>query len=116
MQPLHLGWGLPACAVRVVKHEQVCNCAGPGEGARTGFCGGGGVLGATSVLALAPGCISAAGAGCRPPAHRTRRCLLCACSLFPAPEPLSDFYLAAFLDSLRDQGYTIFVVGGGGVM
>lgn len=33
-------------------------------------------------------------------------------SLFPAPEALSDFYLAAFLDSLRDQGYTIFVVRG----
>lgn len=31
-------------------------------------------------------------------------------SLFPAPEHLSNFYLAAFLDSLKEQGYTIFVV------
>lgn len=33
-------------------------------------------------------------------------------SLFPAPAPLSSFYLAAFLDTLRHQGYTIFVVQG----
>ncbi|KIY96965.1 Ataxin-3 [Monoraphidium neglectum] len=33
-------------------------------------------------------------------------------SLLPAPEPLSDFYLAAYLDSLVDQGYSIFVVRG----
>jgi ataxin-3 len=33
-------------------------------------------------------------------------------SLFPAPKPLSAFYLAAYLDSLRDQGYTIFVING----
>lgn len=31
-------------------------------------------------------------------------------SIGPAPEALSDFYLAAFLDSLKEQGYTIFVV------
>jgi hypothetical protein len=35
-------------------------------------------------------------------------------SLFPAPQPLSSFYLSAFLDTLRDQGYTIFVVSGAG--
>ena len=29
------------------------------------------------------------------------------CSLFPAPKPLSAFYLSAYLDSLRDQGYTV---------
>jgi len=33
-------------------------------------------------------------------------------SLFPAPQPLSLFYLGAFLATLREQGYTIFVVKG----
>lgn len=33
-------------------------------------------------------------------------------SLFPAPQHLSSFYLSAFLGSLKDQGYTIFVVRG----
>ncbi|KAK9838940.1 hypothetical protein WJX74_006331 [Apatococcus lobatus] len=33
-------------------------------------------------------------------------------SLFPAPQHLSGFYLSAFLGSLKDQGYTIFVVRG----
>jgi ataxin-3 len=33
-------------------------------------------------------------------------------SLFAAPEPLSAFYLEAFLASLREQGYTIFVIQG----
>ncbi|KAG2483234.1 hypothetical protein HYH03_017891 [Edaphochlamys debaryana] len=33
-------------------------------------------------------------------------------SLFPAPQPLSTFYLQAFLDSLRAEGWTIFVVRG----
>lgn len=33
-------------------------------------------------------------------------------SLFPAPQPLSQFYLSAFLATLREQGYTIFVVRG----
>ncbi|KAI8474043.1 MAG: Josephin-domain-containing protein [Monoraphidium minutum] len=33
-------------------------------------------------------------------------------SLLPAPEPLSDFYLAAYLDSLVGQGYTLYVVKG----
>ena len=33
-------------------------------------------------------------------------------SLAQAPRPLSQFYLAAFLDSLRGQGYSIFVVRG----
>ena len=33
-------------------------------------------------------------------------------SLLQAPRPLSHFYLAAFLDSLRGQGYSIFVVRG----
>ncbi len=33
-------------------------------------------------------------------------------SLFPAPQPLSQFYLSAFLDTLKEQGYTIFVVRG----
>lgn len=33
-------------------------------------------------------------------------------SLYPAPESLSDFYLTAYLDSLKEQGYTIFVVRG----
>ncbi|GLI65124.1 hypothetical protein VaNZ11_008577 [Volvox africanus] len=33
-------------------------------------------------------------------------------SLFPAPQPLSTFYLQAFLDSLRGEGWTIFVVSG----
>lgn len=31
-------------------------------------------------------------------------------SLFPAPQPLSTFYLTAFLDTLRGEGWTIFVV------
>ena len=29
------------------------------------------------------------------------------------PEPLSPFYLSAFLGSLQEQGYTVFVVSGG---
>ena len=33
-------------------------------------------------------------------------------SLLQAPRPLSKFYLAAFLDSLHGQGYSIFVVRG----
>ncbi|KAK9819403.1 hypothetical protein WJX81_007388 [Elliptochloris bilobata] len=33
-------------------------------------------------------------------------------SLLQAPRPLSHFYLAAFLDSLRGQGYSIFAVRG----
>jgi ataxin-3 len=33
-------------------------------------------------------------------------------SIFTAPEPLSAFYLSAFLGSLQEQGYTIFVVAG----
>ena len=33
-------------------------------------------------------------------------------SLLPAPRPLSQFYLGAFLDSLDGQGYSIFVVRG----
>lgn len=33
-------------------------------------------------------------------------------SLLPAPAPLSTFYLVAFLGTLREQGYTIFVVRG----
>lgn len=33
-------------------------------------------------------------------------------SLFPAPQHLSSFYLSAFLGSLKEQGYTIFVVRG----
>jgi ataxin-3 len=33
-------------------------------------------------------------------------------SLYPAPEHLSAFYLTAYLDSLKEQGYTIFVVRG----
>ena len=33
-------------------------------------------------------------------------------SLFPAPQHLSSFYLSAFLGSLKDQGYSIFVVRG----
>jgi hypothetical protein len=33
-------------------------------------------------------------------------------SLYPAPEHLSAFYLTAYLDSLKQQGYTIFVVRG----
>lgn len=33
-------------------------------------------------------------------------------SLFNAPEPLSPFYLAAFLASLQEQGYTIFLIKG----
>jgi hypothetical protein len=35
-------------------------------------------------------------------------------SLFPAPQPLSAFFLAAFLDSLREQGWTMWLVGQGG--
>lgn len=31
-------------------------------------------------------------------------------SIFSAPEPLSQFYLSAFLGTLQDQGYAIFVV------
>ena len=34
-------------------------------------------------------------------------------SLFPAPQQLSQFYLSAFLATLREQGYSIFVVHGG---
>lgn len=33
-------------------------------------------------------------------------------SLFPAPKKLSNFYVAAYLSSLEQQGYTIFVVTG----
>ncbi|GIL78618.1 hypothetical protein Vretimale_6219 [Volvox reticuliferus] len=33
-------------------------------------------------------------------------------SLYPAPQPLSTFYLQAFLDTLRGEGWTIFVVTG----
>ena len=33
-------------------------------------------------------------------------------SLFPSPRPLSEFYLSAYLATLRDQGYSIFVVQG----
>jgi len=33
-------------------------------------------------------------------------------SLFPAPQPLSPFYLATFLESLKQQGYDIFAVRG----
>lgn len=33
-------------------------------------------------------------------------------SLYPAPEQLSAFYLTAYLDSLKQQGYTIFVIRG----
>jgi Ataxin-3 len=33
-------------------------------------------------------------------------------SLFSYPEPLSPFYLAAFLGTLQEQGYTIFLVRG----
>ncbi|KAG2441276.1 hypothetical protein HYH02_010117 [Chlamydomonas schloesseri] len=33
-------------------------------------------------------------------------------SLFPAPQPLSTFYLTAFLDTLREEGWTIFVIRG----
>ena len=31
-------------------------------------------------------------------------------SIFSAPEPLSPFYLSAFLGTLQEQGYSIFVV------
>lgn len=31
-------------------------------------------------------------------------------SLFPAPQPLGQFYLSAFLGSLQEKGYAIFVV------
>lgn len=34
-------------------------------------------------------------------------------SLFPAPQQLSQFYLSVFLATLREQGYSIFVVHGG---
>ena len=34
-------------------------------------------------------------------------------SLFPAPQQLSQFYLSAYLATLREQGYSIFVVAGG---
>lgn len=30
-------------------------------------------------------------------------------SLFPAPEALSPFYLAAFLATMREQGYVLFL-------
>ena len=33
-------------------------------------------------------------------------------SLFPCPRPLSEFYLSAYLATLRDQGYSIFLVQG----
>ncbi len=33
-------------------------------------------------------------------------------SMLPAPAPLSAFYLAAFLTTLQEQGYTLFVVRG----
>ena len=34
-------------------------------------------------------------------------------SLFPAPQPLGQFYLSAFLASLQEQGYQILVVRSG---
>ena len=33
-------------------------------------------------------------------------------SLSSSPKPLSEFYLSAYLATLRDQGYSIFVVHG----
>lgn len=33
-------------------------------------------------------------------------------SVFRAPEPLSEFYLSVFLDSLQAEGYSIFIVKG----
>ena len=33
-------------------------------------------------------------------------------SLLPAPRPLSHFYLSAFLSTLKQQGYSIFVIQG----
>ena len=33
-------------------------------------------------------------------------------SLYPAPEHLSKFYLSAYLDSLKDSGWSIFLVRG----
>lgn len=33
-------------------------------------------------------------------------------SLLPAPQQLSQFYLSAYLATLREQGYSIFVVHG----
>jgi Ataxin-3 len=33
-------------------------------------------------------------------------------SLFASPEPLSPFYLAAFLSSLQDEGYTVYWIQG----
>ena len=33
-------------------------------------------------------------------------------SVFPAPQPISELYLAAFLAQLKDEGYAIFVVRG----
>ena len=32
--------------------------------------------------------------------------------MFPAPQPLGEFYLQTFLAELKQQGYTNFVVGG----
>ena len=66
---------------------------------------------------LASMCMHAKAAQC---AHRSTglRCGAWAASggtstaLQKAPRPLSQFYLAAFLDSLAGQGYSIFVVRG----
>lgn len=33
-------------------------------------------------------------------------------SVFPAPQPISELYLSAFLAQLKDEGYSIFVVRG----
>lgn len=33
-------------------------------------------------------------------------------SLYPAPEYLSNFYLSAYLDTLKNSGWSIFVVQG----
>ena len=33
-------------------------------------------------------------------------------SMFPAPQPISELYLSAFLAQLKDEGYSIFVVRG----
>jgi len=30
----------------------------------------------------------------------------------PGPQIISDFYLSAFLDSIKNSGYTIFVIRG----
>lgn len=47
-----------------------------------------------------------------PTVHATGSCWWNFNSMFPAPQPISELYLGAFLAQLREEGYSIFVVRG----